>query len=66
MSEMGPHRNSDRKVVYPFRHWLWGFMGSMQQLPPYEGTMVNRGVKADIADQYLSGRFRLVIVIGYD
>mmetsp|Transcript_115900 Transcript_115900/g.213015 ORF Transcript_115900/g.213015 Transcript_115900/m.213015 type:complete len:383 (-) Transcript_115900:148-1296(-) len=48
--------NPNRAVIMPFKLYLWGLMKTLQMLLPYDGTMVNRGVKADVAAEYEIGR----------
>jgi len=46
----------DRSSVSPFKKFLWLLLRAMYYLQPYPGTIVHRGVKKDLRNDYPAGR----------
>jgi hypothetical protein len=46
----------DRSQIRPFVPFMWLFMKTLELLRPWDGKMVNRGVKLNLKDQYPLGR----------
>eukprot|EP00931_Biecheleriopsis_adriatica_P046725 TRINITY_DN26858_c0_g1_i1.p1 TRINITY_DN26858_c0_g1~~TRINITY_DN26858_c0_g1_i1.p1 ORF type:complete len:436 (+),score=71.81 TRINITY_DN26858_c0_g1_i1:83-1390(+) len=48
--------NKDRNLIKPFLSFIWLLMKTLQLLPPYQGSVVNRGVRKDLKDNYPVGK----------
>jgi len=46
----------DRSSASPFKNFLWLLLRAMYYLQPYPGTIVHRGVKKDLRNDYPAGR----------
>merc|ERR1712232_349345 len=46
----------DRSHIQAFLKYMWLLMRTLARLPPYAGTVVNRGVKKNLLSEYPKGK----------